>query len=124
MSAAGFIFTMRLDGSDVGQITFDELEDWAPDWSPTGNDIVFTREHLATETSAGYDEDLFIVHADGTNLRQITDRPDRVELFPFGRQTGRRSSIRGRSTTLVRTGTGCSPSTTLKSGTKKKKKKP
>jgi TolB protein len=83
------IFTMRLDGSDVRQITFDQLEDWAPDWSPTGNDVVFTREHLAPETSAGVDEDLFVVHADGTSLRQITNRPDRVEIFPVWAPDGK-----------------------------------
>jgi len=83
------LFTMRLDGSDVRQITSDELEDWAPDWSPTGNDIVFTREHLAPETSAGVDEDVFIVHADGTSLRQITNRPDRAEIFPVWAPDGK-----------------------------------
>jgi Tol biopolymer transport system component len=83
------IFTMRLDGSGVLQITFDELEDWAPDWSPTGNDIVFTREHLAPETSAGVDEDLFIIHANGTNLRQITNLPDRVEIYPVWAPDGK-----------------------------------
>lgn len=83
------LFTMRIDGSDVRQITSDEHEDWAPDWSPTGNDIVFTREYLAPQTSAGVDENLFIVHADGTNLRQITNRPDRVEIFPVWAPDGK-----------------------------------
>jgi Tol biopolymer transport system component len=83
------IFTMRLDGTDIRQVTSSDLEDWAPDWSPTGNDIVFTREYPAPDTSAGVDENLFIVHADGTNLRQITDRPDRVEIFPVWAPDGK-----------------------------------
>ena len=83
------IFTARLDGTDVRQITTGDLEDWAPDWSPNGNDIVFTREHLAPDQSAGVDEDIYIVHADGTNLRQITSRPDRVEIFPVWAPDGK-----------------------------------
>ena len=76
------IFVFRLDKNEVRQITSGALEDWAPDWSPTGNDIVFTRETPAPGTAAGVDEDVYIVHADGTNLRQVTDEPDRSEIFP------------------------------------------
>jgi len=83
------IFTMRLDGSDVRQVTSGELEDWAPAWSPTGNDIVFTREHLAPDQSAGVDEDVYLVHANGSTLRQITSRPDRVEVFPVWSPDGK-----------------------------------
>jgi Tol biopolymer transport system component len=83
------IFSMRSDGSDVRQLTFGTLEDWAPSWSPTGNDIVFTRESPAPSTSAGVDEDLFIVHADGSNLRRITSDPNRVEIFPVWSPSGK-----------------------------------
>lgn len=82
------IFTIRADGSDVRQLTSSILEDWAPAWSPTGNDIAFTRETPAPSTSAGYDEDLVVIHADGTNLRQITSDPNRVELFPVWSPNG------------------------------------
>lgn len=83
------IFSIRADGSDVRQLTFSSLEDWAPAWSPIGNDIVFTRETPAPTTSAGFDEDLFIIHADGSNLRQITSDPNRVELFPVWSPSGK-----------------------------------
>ena len=83
------IFSMRFDGSDVRQLTSDGLEDWAPSWSPTGNDIVFTRETPAPSTSAGVDEDLFIIHADGTHLRRITSDPNRVEIFPVWSPSGK-----------------------------------
>jgi len=49
--------------------------DFEPHWSPTGNDIVFLRDH------GGIDNDVFVVHADGTGLRRITNTPDRVEFW-------------------------------------------
>ena len=76
------IYTMRLDGTKLRQISPDDTVDWAPEWSPRGNDIVFTREALAPNTSAGVDEDVFIVHSDGTRLRQLTRNPARADLFP------------------------------------------
>jgi Tol biopolymer transport system component len=83
------IFTMRLDGTDVRQLTFNALEDWAPSWSPTGNDIVFTRETPMPSASAGVDEDLYIVHANGTNEQRLTSDPERAEIFPVWSPDGK-----------------------------------
>jgi hypothetical protein len=49
---------------------------YSPEWSPDGSMIVFTRS-----SSAGRTENIYIVHADGTGLRQVTnggtdDNPD------------------------------------------------
>ena len=41
---------------------------YAPDWSPDGSMIVFTRS-----SSDGGTENIYIVNADGTGLRQVTD---------------------------------------------------
>lgn len=49
--------------------------DFEPHWSPNGNDIVFLRDH------GGVDNDIFVVHADGSGLRRLTSTPDRVEFW-------------------------------------------
>ena len=83
------IFSMRLDGTDVRQLTASALDDWAPSWSPTGNDIAFTRESPAPGTAAGVDEDLYVIHANGSGIRQLTSDPARVEIFPVWSPNGK-----------------------------------
>ena len=48
------------DGSSAGC--------YSPEWSPDGSRIVFTRS-----SSDGGTENIYIVNADGTGLRQVTD---------------------------------------------------
>jgi len=50
--------------------------DFEPRWAPNGNDIVFLRDHT------GLDNDVYVVHADGTGLRQLTNTPTRPEFWP------------------------------------------
>ena len=51
--------------------------DLQPNWSPSGNDLVFVRWD---ETNAH--TDLWVTHKDGTGLRQLTNTPDRQEYEP------------------------------------------
>jgi Tol biopolymer transport system component len=46
-----------------------------PTWSPTGSQIVFS-------AVVGGHRDLYVVDADGTGLRQLTDTPDFDEFAP------------------------------------------
>jgi hypothetical protein len=67
-----------LTGGGDKQITnppSDGEGDFEPHWSPTGNDIVFLRDH------GGVDNDVFVVHADGSGLRRITNTPTRPEFW-------------------------------------------
>jgi Tol biopolymer transport system component len=67
-----------LTGGGDKQITnppSDGEGDFEPHWSPNGNDIVFLRDH------GGVDNDVFVVHADGSGLRRITNTPDRPEFW-------------------------------------------
>jgi TolB protein len=50
--------------------------DFEPRWAVNGNDIVFLRDHT------GVDNDIYVVHADGTGLRQLTNTPSRPEFWP------------------------------------------
>jgi hypothetical protein len=72
------LYTAQLDGRAVRKITSGPVEfgDFGPRWSPSGNDLVFLRDHT------GFDNDLYFVHADGSELRRLTDTPGRVEFWP------------------------------------------
>jgi Tol biopolymer transport system component len=65
------VYTMKADGSDVRRVTPDSLEGGIPGWSPEGNRILFSDALCAT---CG-ESDLWVVNADASALRQITDTP-------------------------------------------------
>lgn len=67
------IWTMKLDGTGLRRVT----DGLISDWSPSGNDLAFTRDN-----AAGTDRDIWIAHADGTGQRQLTSTPARRESFP------------------------------------------
>lgn len=73
------IFTMKLDGTNVRQVTSGAAYNWASDWSPSGNDLVFVRENVNDPA----DTDIWMAHSNGTGERQLTsDGADRPEAFP------------------------------------------
>jgi len=99
MPSAWRIYTMQIDGSQLRQVTFDEVErnldqfgpadealraydDTDPVWLPDGR-IVFssTRWPSMAQYSSIRTSDLYVVNADGSNLHRITaerngaDRP-------------------------------------------------
>ena len=67
----GAIFTIRPDGSGVRQITNPTrtLLDNEPDWAPNGRWIAFDR------LAPGQPQRLFKVHADGTDVTQLSHNP-------------------------------------------------
>ena len=85
------IWTMKLDGTGLRKVT----DGRNSDWSPSGNDIVFTRA-----TSTGTDRDIWLVHSDGTGLQQLTNTPNRRETFPSWSPDGTKVVYPG----LVQTG--------------------
>lgn len=50
--------------------------DYFGNWSPKGNDLVFIREDSSGEN------DIFLVHTDGTGERRLTNTPGVTEFFP------------------------------------------
>jgi Tol biopolymer transport system component len=86
------IYTMRLDGSHLRQVTPNDTVDWGPDWSPSGNDLAFIRETIAPATSAGVDEDVWVIHANGSQPIQVTADPARADTFPTWSPDGRYAS--------------------------------
>lgn len=83
------IYTMKPDGSDVRQLTFDPRDKWSPDWklgrlqqpvsgpllawSPDGSQLLYS-----ANAGVGTGVDLWVVNADGTNPVNLTatTRPD------------------------------------------------
>jgi Tol biopolymer transport system component len=63
------LYTVKLDGSDLRQLTPSEMGsqlDSTGSWSPQGNEIVFS-----ARPSEGQRNAVFVVHADGSGLHQI-----------------------------------------------------
>ena len=82
------IFAMNADGSDVRQITFNELDDEEPAWSPDGRRIVFQRDFDPVRGQINYD--IFTMTASGADERNITNHPDPVDVAPNWSPDGRR----------------------------------
>ena len=58
------IYSMNPDGSDQKNLTQHRANDYAPVWSPTGEQILFTSDRDGIP-------DLYLMDADGTNVRQV-----------------------------------------------------
>jgi Tol biopolymer transport system component len=74
------IFVMNADGSNPTQITFNELDDEDPAWSPTGNRIVFQRDLIPARGEVDYD--ILTMRADGTGEENLTNSPGLLEHEP------------------------------------------
>jgi hypothetical protein len=60
------LFTVRTDGSDLRQLTpMDMILNIGADWSPEANEILLSR-HVSSDVHGS----LWVVHADGTGLRE------------------------------------------------------
>lgn len=93
------IYAMSIDGIDVRRLTANENFEDAPTWSPDGRRIVFSRDTRAStdtspeETSNG---EIFVMDADGGNVRQLTHRPG-FDGGPRFSPDGRRIAFYGKT---------------------------
>lgn len=69
------IYVMNDDGSNVRQLTHSPLYDSQPTWSPDGSQIAFMRDLHSTGAGKGQQYDVFLMNADGSNLRNVTQHP-------------------------------------------------
>ncbi len=69
MPAKMELFTMRADGTEQRQITFNGAANFAPYFHPNGRQIIFASN---MNDPHGGNFDLFLVNRDGTGLEQIT----------------------------------------------------
>ncbi len=82
------LFTMNADGSNVRQLTFNELDDEDPAWSPDGRRVVFPRDLDPVRGQADYD--IFTMRASGADERNLTNTPANEEGAPNWSPNGRR----------------------------------
>ncbi len=96
------IYTMNLDGTGTKRLTFSKGYDGGAFFTPDGSQIVFRASRpTSVEELAGYQElvsehlvrpstlEIFVMNADGSNMRQITDNGS-ANFAPFMHPDGRR----------------------------------
>lgn len=94
------ICVANADGSGLMQLTDTEGGNKYPSWSPDGSQILFVSTRNGWPTlpeyePAGYDpedfgdEEIFIMNADGTHQRNLTNNPREGDSFPAWSRDGR-----------------------------------
>lgn len=71
---AANIFTVPLEGGEVAQLTFNSEIDGHPSYSPSGDQIVFSRMRNG-------DFDIYLMNSDGSQQRPLTSSPA-IDLVP------------------------------------------
>jgi Tol biopolymer transport system component len=82
------IFVMNADGSNPTQLTFNDLDDEDPAWSPNGRRIVFQRDFNAVRGEVDFD--IFTMKADGTGEKNLTNSMGVMDFQPNWSPNGRK----------------------------------
>jgi Tol biopolymer transport system component len=91
----------------------------APDWSPDGRRLAFTRRDGVGIVTADEPGEIYVANVDGTGLRRIThntanERDDEVRWWPDGREL---LFVRNQSTVYMVGATGGAPKELVTRGT-------
>jgi Tol biopolymer transport system component len=79
------LYVANADGSDARRITNIGSANWAPNWHPSGDKLIFASNHQ----SGGRGFNLFMVDLDGSGLKQIT-YDDEFDAFPMFSNDGKK----------------------------------
>ncbi len=80
------VFIANADGSNAKQITNLGQANWAPNFTPSGNKIIFASNH---EHKRGYPFNLYLINLDGTGLEKIS-RDGGFDAFPAFSPNGKK----------------------------------
>ena len=69
------IYVMNDDGSHVRRLTDTPFKIIGPTWSPDGRKIAFSMDLHSTDPKKWQQYDVFIINADGTGQRNLTEHP-------------------------------------------------
>jgi Tol biopolymer transport system component len=79
------IMLIRSDGTEQTNVSNSESSDSQPNWSPDGKQLVFVSDRLAEgyEKTLGSRGNLFMMNADGSDVKSLTDGKDQDSLPAF-----------------------------------------
>jgi len=80
VSVPGDIFVVEPDGSNLQNLTTHPAHDTMPAWSPDGSQIAFISNRDAVAPPLQWD--VFVMNADGTEVRNVTRSPGASERMP------------------------------------------
>jgi Tol biopolymer transport system component len=108
------IYVMNADGTNVRQLTSNGDFDSAPSWSPDGQRILFERAPAGTFTpgTEAQEKDIYVMNADGTNVRRLTDSPgldEGPEFSPDGTKIAFSSARDGQQEIYIMDADGSNP---------------
>jgi len=80
------VWTANADGSDAKQITFLPSANWAPNYTPNGDKIIFCSNH---EYKRGFPFNMYLINADGSGIEKIS-RDKGFDAFPMFSHDGKK----------------------------------
>ena len=80
------VWIANADGSDAHQITFLEQANWAPNFTPDGQHIIFCSNH---EYRRGFPFNMYTCNLDGSNVQKIS-RDKGFDAFPMFSPDGKK----------------------------------
>jgi Tol biopolymer transport system component len=108
------IYVMDADGTNVRQLTSNADFDSAPSWSNDGKEILFERAPGGTFRPGieAQEKDVYVMRADGTHVRRLTDSPgldEGAEFSPDGTKIVFSSARDGQQEIYVMDADGTNP---------------
>ncbi|MBC7868293.1 MAG: PD40 domain-containing protein [Gloeobacteraceae cyanobacterium ES-bin-316] len=80
------VWVANADGSDARQVTHLAQANWAPNFTPDGNHLIFCSNH---EYKRGFPFNMYLTNLDGSNMQKIS-RDKGFDAFPMFSQDGKK----------------------------------